>query len=102
MKVYQLKAQDGPHQGEEMVIATFTNEQDAFDSLADWSETSKRIWKIWNDLSDEKQDELSGSFWALVPEIYQTSSLRAWIDEYDVVENYDGKTYDFDLSILKF
>jgi hypothetical protein len=102
MKVYQLKAQVGPYEADHMVIATFTNEQDAFDSLADWSETSKSIWKIWNNLSDEKQDELSESFWALVPEIYATSSLRAWIDEYEVVENYDGKTYDFDLSILKF
>jgi trans-aconitate methyltransferase len=99
MKIYQLKARVDPY--ETITIGTYLHQSDCFDALADWSENERAIKKHWDSLTDEQQDKFHDKIQAKIPMIYDTYEGFAWVEECEVIQNYDPKSLDFDFDLLK-
>ena len=99
MKIYQLKIQYDPEKV--LTIATYLNESDAFEALADWSENEKAIQKFWDSLTEKQMDYNYNKICERIPDIYNAYDHSGWVEECEVIKNYDPKSLDFDFKLLK-
>lgn len=99
MKIYQLKIQYDPEKV--LTIATYQNESDAFEALADWSENERAIVKFWDSLTEDQMDAHYNEICERIPDIYNAYDVNGWVEEFEVLEAYDPKSLEFDFSLLK-
>jgi hypothetical protein len=114
MKIYQLKIQYDPETV--LTVATYLNQSDAFDALADWSENEKKIqatFAKWSEKKFAKWSEKKFAKWSekkmslhyhaiclRMPEIYNAYDSSGWVEECDVLDAYDPKSLEFDFKLL--
>jgi hypothetical protein len=98
MKIYQLKAKVDPY--ETITIGTYLNQSDCFDALADWSENERAIKNHWDSLTEEQHEAFFDNVQDKIPIIYDTYEGIAWVDEFEVIEEYDPKSLEFDFKLL--
>jgi hypothetical protein len=99
MKIYQLKIQYDPEKV--LTIATYLNESDAFDALADWSENERKIQATFAKWSEKKMSLHYHTICLRMPEIYNAYDSSGWVEECEVLQEYDPKSLDFDFDLLK-
>jgi hypothetical protein len=98
MKIYQLKTQVDPDRV--ITIATFSDEHDSHDALADWSETEKLIQLKLDSILDSDMDKHYNAIIEKIPEWYNSYGGMAWVEEVEVLDNYNPESLEFDFSLL--
>jgi hypothetical protein len=98
MKIYQLKTQVDPDRV--ITIATFSDEHDSHDALADWSETEKLIQLKLDSMLDSDMEKHYDAIIEKIPEWYKTYGGMAWVEEVEVLDNYNPESLEFDFSLL--
>ena len=98
MKIYQLKTR--VDREDVVTIATYLNQQDAFDALADWSDNENLLQSKYDHMTIEQQENFQEEIQDKIPLIYNTYEGVAHIEEIDVLDAYDPKSLDLDFKLL--